>query len=108
RTVIERALHAAFGVCADVIWSLLQPRLHLFQIEQVVGPTSYDHARLSREHIEEGCHITVQAIQSHKHRGGSKPKVCGIAGDGPDRSSQFPPIIPIACSAKRGEQLMSM
>jgi hypothetical protein len=44
RTVIERALHAAFGVCADVIWSLPQPRLHLLQIEQVVGPTSHDHA----------------------------------------------------------------
>lgn len=44
RTIVERALHATFCMRADRIWSTPQLRLHPFQIKQVVGPTSHDHA----------------------------------------------------------------
>jgi hypothetical protein len=90
RAIVERALHAAFGVRADLIGSTPQSRLHLLQIEQMVGPTSHDYAQLSREHIKKGSRITIQAVQSHEDGGGSKPQVRCTAGDDPDRSSQFP------------------
>lgn len=32
-TVIQRTLHAAFWMGADLIWSTLQSRLYLFQVE---------------------------------------------------------------------------
>src|SRR5262245_2963724 len=107
RTHNRRASAACrFRGGADLIWSTPQSRLHLLQIEQVVGPTSHYRAQLSREDIKEGSRIAIQAVQSHEDGSWRKPQVYCIAGKDPDRSSQFPTVIAVAGAAKRAEELM--
>src|SRR3981081_849013 len=58
RAIVEDSCHPAFWMGADLIWSTEQSRPHHLQIEQVVSPTSHDHAQMSREYVEEGRCIT--------------------------------------------------
>lgn len=50
-------------------WGMSKRLLNHVQIEQVVGTTSHNHAQISRENIEEGNCIAIQAIQSHEDGG---------------------------------------
>ena len=78
------------------------------RLEQVVSPTSGNHAQTCREDIEEWGGVAIQTIQSHENGGWGKPDLRRIAFDHPDRSLQFATIIPIARPAERAEELMRM
>jgi hypothetical protein len=50
-----------------LIWSTQKSLLDDFQIQQVVGATSRDHPKTSREHINEGRCVAIQAVQTQEH-----------------------------------------
>ena len=67
--IVERSGHATFRMGAYLIWSTQKSRLDDFQIQQVVGTTSRDYPKTSREHINEGSRVAIQAVQTQEHRG---------------------------------------
>ena len=73
--IVEGARHPAFRMGAHVAWSTQTSRLHDIQIEEMIGPTSGDDPQISREDIEEGSRVAIQAVQTQEHRGWESPSV---------------------------------
>ena len=78
------------------------------QIQERIVATAPDEAQIRVQDISQHSSVAIQAIHTHQDLGGEKLVRRRIPGENLENSFQFCPVVAIASSPKRAQELMRM